>query len=163
MERDSHPGDGLIGTNWHSAVASNSFDTNTPKGTPRSINIIDTTSPVIDSGNIIDNTLFAIGNITLTYNYSDNMNIDDTSSLLVLEKWNGNNWSDVTNENITSTLVSTTQATHYTKTLTFGKYRSNFSIGDSTGNRTTKVTTFYVDKLEFSISTGSIQIGNLVP
>lgn len=163
MERVSFPGDGLVGANWYSAVVSVGFDTGTPKGTPGTANVFDSTAPVIGSVNVPDNTLFPLGNISLIYNYSDNVAIDTTSRTFMLEKWNGASWIDVTAGNVSSSGVTLSQANYQTNTLPFGKYRSTFSISDTSANTATQVSIFYVDKFEMTVSTGSINIGVLSP
>lgn len=161
MERDNYPGDGLLGTNWYNAVVSVGFDTTTPKGTPLSANVFDATVPVIGSVSVTDNTLFPLGNIPLTYNYSDNIAINTASRTFVLEKWNGTSWSGVTAGNINSSGATPSQADYMTNTLSYGKYRSIFSISDTTGNTASRASIFYVDQFQMNISTGSIDIGTL--
>ena len=119
MERVNFPGDGLLSTNWYSAVASVGFDTPTPKGTPGASNVFDSTTPIISSVNITDNTLFPLGNISLVYNYSDNIAVDSMSQTFVVEKWTGASWSGVTLGNISSSGATSTQATYTTKTLPY--------------------------------------------
>lgn len=158
MERINFPGDGLVGANWYSAVVSVGFDTGTPKGTPGTSNVFDSTAPVISSVNVPDNTLFPLGNISLVYAYSDNVAIDTTSRTFTLEKWNGASWIDVTAGNVSSSGVTISQGMYQTNTLSFGKYRSTFSISDTSGNSTNQISIFYVDKFEMTVSTGSIGI-----
>ncbi len=163
MERVNFPGDGLAPINWYSAVVSVGFDNGTPKGTVGTSNVFDSTAPVISSVNVPDNTLFPLGNISLVYDYSDNVAIDTTSRTFTLEKWNGVAWVDVTAGNVSSSGVTVSEANYQTNTLPFGKYRSTFSISDISLNAASQVSIFYVDKFEMTVSTGSINIGVLSP
>lgn len=113
--------------------------------------------------NAPDNTLFPLGNISLVYDYSDNVAIDTTSRTFTLEKWNGASWSGATVGNISSSEATLAQANYTSNTLAFGKYRSTFTISDTTGNTATQVSIFYVDAFELTVSTGSVNIGVLSP
>ncbi|MDD5213779.1 MAG: lamin tail domain-containing protein [Candidatus Gracilibacteria bacterium] len=162
MERKNVPGNGTVGTNWYSAVASIGFDDTNPKGTPGSANKIDVTPPVIGSFSPSDNTLFPIGdNINLTYNYSDDIaGVSTGTSNIVIEKYNGASF-DIIASRISTSTIDVTSANYTLNHLNFGKYKATFTIDDKAGNTVTQVINFYVDKVEFVVSTGSIDLGSV--
>lgn len=58
MERLSSVGNGALATNWYSAQTSVGFDTTTPKGTPKSVNVYDAVSPTITASTPTTEDLF---------------------------------------------------------------------------------------------------------
>jgi len=160
MERNIAPGDGQNASNWHIARASIGFDNGlTVLGTPGSANILDGIAPSITSASILDNILFPSGSgITLNYIYTDNVAINPASALFTLSKWNGTSYVDITSPSVSFSGVTGTGANYIFNTLPFGKYRSVLQIADTSGNLTTKTIIFFVDQLEFSVSTGSVNI-----
>ena len=114
---------------------------------------------MIDSSSLADNTLFPTGSgIALDYTYSDDVAVDASKNTLTLEKWNGSSYADVTSGAISSSGSTGTGATFALNTLAFGKYRVTLQIKDTSGNAMNKTTIFYVDQLEFSVSTNSTDI-----
>lgn len=47
--------------------------------------------------------------------------------------------------------------------LPFGKYRFDISISDNDGNITTQSVIYYIDALEWSVSSDQYDIGTVVP
>lgn len=45
----------------------------------------------------------------------------------------------------------------------FGKYRYTLNISDVWGNQSSYETTFYIDSIEWEISTDIVDMGNIVP
>lgn len=160
MERNIAPGDGQNALNWHIASAAIGFDNGlTALGTPGSANILDGIAPTITNANILDNTLFPSGTgITLDYTYTDNVAVNPLSASFTISKWNGTSYTDVTNSSVSSSGTTGTGANYAFNALPFGKYQSVLQIADTSGNPTTKTTIFFVDQLEFSVSTGSVNI-----
>lgn len=62
---------------------------------------------------------------------------------------------------ISSSGITASTASFTTNTLAYGHYRTTFSITDAAGNTTQQTNYFYVDQLEFIVSTGSTDIGTL--
>ena len=60
-------------------------------------------------------------------------------------------------------VITATGAKYVVKNLPYGKYRATFSIYDNTGNRTIVERIFYVDALEWSISSPTLDIGEITP
>lgn len=162
MERKNIPWNWTVGTNWYSAVASIWFDDTTPKWTPGTDNKIDVTPPVIWSFTPTENTLFPIwDNINLTYNYSDDIAwISTGTSNIVIQKYNWATFDTLTGQ-IASSTIDTTATNYILNHLDFGKYKATFTIDDKAGNTVTQIINFYVDKVEFVVSTWSIDIGSV--
>ena len=164
MERRSTPGNGAQDASWYTAqTGGNFFDTVSPLGTPKSANIFDATAPTITSFSPVNNTLFPLGNITLSYNYSDSGGIAATPThTFKLEKNNGAGvFSDVTATSLSSSGINASASNFLTNTLAYGNYRASFSINDAAGNTTQQISNFYVDAPTMTISTGSSAIGKL--
>lgn len=104
-----------------------------------------------------------MGNITLTYNYSDSggMAVAPAHTFL-LEKNNGaGGYSDVTAASMSSSGINASTANFVTNALTYGQYRATFTIADAAGNNSQQVSSFYVDAPSLIVSTGSYSIGPL--
>lgn len=159
MERNLTPWDWIISSNWHDWVASEWFINTSYKWTPKSENITDNEWPFVTS-NIADNTLFPIWNVNIIYNYTDTGWINSNPNFdYKLEKWNWASW--VISWTPTSSWVTSSQANFNYNNLEFGKYRATFWIYDSSSNVWQKVTIFYVDKVEVTITNPTINIWNI--
>lgn len=84
-----------------------------------------------------------------------------------LYKWDG---VSTYGDDISSTYIdfsnkvlTNTGSTYPVSWLSFGKYKIDFIIKDNQWNSTSSSTIFYVDQPEFSVSTGTIDVGNLDP
>ena len=126
----------------------------------------DTTPPVITSINIASWTLIPTSNFTLTVWYSDTgSSIDVASFTGKIYSWNstGATW-DTTNMAPTylSITWSTTSSTGQLRVqnLPFWKYRFDIIISDTLGNTLTKSYTYFVDSIEWTISSSIFPIGN---
>lgn len=112
-----------------------------------------------------NNALIPVSPKQITFNYSDSGGslIDTSSASLLLQKWNGASFIDVTATYIQtgSIVVSQTEAIYQVHTLPFGKYRATFGIADSGGNAAQQVINFFVDQISFTISRNSLDIGKL--
>ncbi len=159
MERKNVPWNWTVWTNWYSAVASVWFDDLIPKWTPGTDNKIDVTPPVIWSFTPTENTLFPIwDNVNLTYNYSDDIAwVSTGTSNIVIQKYNWVSFDTLVSQ-IASSNIGTTSANYTLNHLNFGKYKAVFTIDDKAGNTVTQVINFYVDKVEFVVSTWSVDI-----
>lgn len=84
--------------------------------------------------------------------------MDITSDILELRKWDGVSafGSDIaaTHINFGGKTVTATGTTYPISTpISFGRYQFTFKISDIAGNEQTLVQEFYVDEVEFIIST----------
>lgn len=105
MERRSNPGNGTLDPNWYTAQTGDAFfDVSGPRGTPKSANVFDSTPPTITSSTPSNDTLFPLGNIVVSYNYSDSGGIAPSPvHIFKLEKNNGSGvFGDVTATSISS-------------------------------------------------------------
>ena len=169
MERIALAGDGRITSNWYTAQVSTGFDTSTPYGTPGVVNVQDITAPTISSYFPGDDTLLPHSTPTISIDYSDNvwgLWIDASSDTIELYKWDGSSWwTDIasTYVNTAGKVVNTTSATYSTNSLPYWKYKIDFSISDTPGNRVNKTIIFYVDLVQFDIDVSSISIWDIHP
>ncbi|MDP2104184.1 MAG: Ig-like domain-containing protein, partial [Candidatus Gracilibacteria bacterium] len=164
MERKAIPGNGLTASNWYSAQSGVGFDAAGPLGTPRTVNVFDSTPPTITSSSPANNTLFPMGVITLSYTYTDAGGIAPTPNYtFLLEKNNrAGVYADVTAASISSSGITASTASFTTNALAFGAYRATFTITDAAGNTTQDIVApFFVDNFQMTISTGAINIGAL--
>lgn len=167
MERRSPAGNGTLGANWYTAPSQIGFDASatTARGTPGYENVFDAQSPVILAYTPTNNALVPVSPKQITFNYSDSGGslIDIGSANLMLQKWNGASFVDVTATYIQtgSIVVSQTGAIYQVHTLPFGKYRATFGIADAGSNVTQQVINFSVDQISITISRNSLDIGKL--
>ncbi len=109
-----------------------------------------------------------IGDFPLIVTYSDTGSQVDTASFTgKIYSWNGvNAWNSTdlapTNMSI-SPSPSTTTGSLAIANLPFGKYRFDISISDNAGNTTTQSYIYYVDAIEWSISSDQYDIGTVLP
>lgn len=150
------------------ASDSNSTNNSAFSNLPVAINSAptDTVKPIIWSMTPLTWGLLPSGqNVTLSYSYSDTgSQIDQTSATGVLSKWNTGSslWITQTGA-LTPIVVNSGSTTFSATTLAYGKYKFDTTIKDNKANTTTGSTIFYVDAIEFQISTDTNDIGVLVP
>ena len=126
----------------------------------------DFTGPTITGSTQADNTLFPIGNVTITFDYEDNVWgiwIDSSSITKTLHKWDWVSayWSDISGTYLTTNLEGASSSNYSITAATFWKYKLSFSVSDLAANNTAKEIIFYVDEIEGTIATGTIDIGTL--
>lgn len=126
----------------------------------------DITPPSISSASIASGTLIPHGNFALTYNYSDvGTGIDPATAIGQIYSWNSGTLSyNPTPLGWYMTLWSSsaTNATMNISNLPFWRYRFDMSITDNAGNSTTQSFTYFVDRIEWTISADTYNIGNIV-
>ncbi|MBX9809669.1 hypothetical protein K2X92_04755 [Candidatus Gracilibacteria bacterium] len=127
----------------------------------------DIVAPNITSITHASGTLLPIGNFPLIVSYSD------TGSSIVagsftgkIYSWNGVNAWNTTNlapsyMSVNGAATTTTGSLNIAG-LPFGKYRFDISISDSTGNIRTQSYTYFVDAIEWNISSAEYDIGNII-
>ena len=117
--------------------------------------------PIISSTNFSSGSLLPGWNHDIIIEYSDaDSGIDVTTADLELYKWD---WVSSYGPDISSTYTSTnsisTETWSYsTNNLSFGKYQYIFSIDDNEWNTATETVDFYIDEVEFTVSTPEIDI-----
>lgn len=125
----------------------------------------DVTPPTIDDYSPQDNLLIPIWNFNISIAHSDSeAGIDTSSKTLALYKWTWSVWgSDISSTyvNFTGAIVTSTWANFPVFGLPFGKYKATYNITDKVWNTATQDIIFYVDEVEFNISTWSVDIGTL--
>jgi hypothetical protein len=128
----------------------------------------DTTSPTINTASVASGTLIPHGNFSLVYTYSDTgSSIDTTSFTGKIYSWNPTldtwNPTDIASSYVTLSPVPTTATgTLQIANLPFGKYRFDVTVADTSGNSTTQSFTYFVDKVEWTISSDVYNIGDIV-
>lgn len=128
----------------------------------------DTVPPTINSISRASGSLMPIGNFPIVVAYSDTGSLINPSSFTGrIYSWDGvSAWNIV---NLAPTYMSLTSApTVSTGFLTvanlpFGKYRFDISIADNDGNITTQSAIYYIDAIEWSISSDQYDIGTVIP
>ena len=124
----------------------------------------DTIPPTIDTTSINSGALFPNGNIQLSYTYSDNVwwsGINANSANFTLYKWNaasGTYGWDISPSYETLLERTVTGATFQLINLPYGKYEVIMYVSDIVGNIALRKVTFYIDEIEFIVSSGSIYI-----
>jgi len=130
---------------------------------------LDSIAPVVSSTNIASGSILPWGIHNLEFVYSDTSEygtwvwINISSDNIILERYNSStsSWEDYSNQIATWTITQT-WASYSTMDLDYWKYRIKFSIADNNWNISNVFeNTFYIDKPELIISTGSINIGTL--
>ena len=121
-------------------------------------------SPNMDSISLASGALLPIGNLAVTTTYSDaGVGIDMSSVTITLEKWNGTIWWS----NIATTylvwvpIITTGTGVHSLAGIPYGKYRFRTYVSDLAGNTSSIERIFYVDAIEWNISSDSYDIGIL--
>mgnify|MGYP000897611575 CR=1 FL=1 len=126
----------------------------------------DLIAPTIASVSLASGSLLPIGNFPLTIGYSDTGSLINTASFTgKIYSWDGVSAWNTTNlapsyMNISGTPNSTTGALNIAG-LPFGKYRFDISVADNAGNVQTKSYTYFVDAIEWSVSSAIYDIGSI--
>ena len=130
---------------------------------------LDKVAPIISWTNIASWSILAWWNNSLEFYYSDSSEywtwvwININSWNVVLERWDSwsSSWIDVSNK-IWTWILTQTWASFPSLDLDYWKYRVSFNISDYNWNISDYyVNTFYVDRPQLIISTGSINIWKL--
>ncbi|MCH2188345.1 hypothetical protein MK079_00765 [Candidatus Gracilibacteria bacterium] len=127
----------------------------------------DNTAPVFHSFTPQNDTISPIGDISLTVSYSDEVGgsgVDTNTGNIILQKWNSvaSDWgSDISGTSVTSSNITTNTGSFDISGLDYGRYRATVSISDIAENTGTQEIEFYIDEVEFMVSTGSLNIGSL--
>ncbi|MDC0505967.1 PA14 domain-containing protein [Candidatus Gracilibacteria bacterium] len=124
----------------------------------------DTVDPNITSTNFSSGTLLPGGNHAISINYNDALSgIDTASTTMTLHKSDGVGafGADISGTGLSSGTISSAAANYNTNNLDFGKYQYRFGVSDNAGNTSTQNIDFYIDRPEFRVSTGSIDIGDI--
>lgn len=128
---------------------------------------VDTVLPNITSISILSGSLLPIGNFPVMVIYSDTgTNINISSFTKKIYSWNTGSLSwNVTNlaPSYTSIIGSstTTGALFQVTGLPTGKYRFDISIADNIGNIRTQSYTYFIDAIEWNVSSDQYNIGNM--
>lgn len=97
--------------------------------------------------------------------YTDTESTIDTTSLTgVIYNWNATTgtWATIATLGYMSVSGATTSTGYINISgLPFGKYRFDISISDSAENKATKSYTYFVDGVEWTISSDTYNIGNI--
>ncbi len=128
----------------------------------------DTTPPVINTISVSSGALFPIGNFPLTVSYSDTGSTINTASFTgKIYAWDGvSAWgvTDLAPGYMTLSGAATTSTGRLTISgLPFGKYRFDISVADTIGNMQTQSIVYYIDAIDWSISSDTYDIGILSP
>lgn len=101
--------------------------------------------------------------MTVEYSHSDDVFMPEAPARsFVLEKNDGNgNYSDVTGVSVLSSTGNASVTSYALQNLARGAYRATFGVSDAAGNVSQTVSTFYVDALEFDVSTSVADFGNV--
>jgi len=126
----------------------------------------DITPPTIASNSIASGTLMPHGNFSLTYTYTDTESGINASTAT----WRIYSWNSGTNSYNTTALggysvlaiANSSSATINIANLPHGRYRIDLSISDNAGNITTQSYTYFVDAIEWTISTDVYNIWDIV-
>jgi len=127
--------------------------------------VADITWPDIISINYASWSLLPWWNHNLVINYNDSESwISTTSDIITLNKWNGTAWGwdiSATWLDLWSKVVTVNSATYPTNNLSYWKYRYNFIISDNSANSSSTWAVFYIDEVELTVSSWSINMWNL--
>ena len=128
----------------------------------------DTTPPSITSISIASGALFPIGNFPLIVTYSDTGSAINTGSFTgKIYAWDGvSAWgvTDLAPTYMTLSGAATTSTGRLTVSgLPFGKYRFDISVADTVGNIAMQSVVYYIDAIDWSISSDTYDIGTLSP
>lgn len=126
----------------------------------------DLMAPTITSISLASGSLLPIGNFPLTITYSDTGSLIDTTSFTgKIYSWDGvNTWNvlDLAPSYMTiSGIPTSTTGALSISGLPFGKYRFDISISDNAGNIQLKSYTYFVDAIEWIVSSDNYDIGSI--
>ena len=124
----------------------------------------DIVPPVFSSFSIASGTLLPVGNTTLTVGYSDTgSTINPASFSGKLYSWDatGSLWNTTNLAPAYMTISGTTTTSTGRLAvvgLPFGKYRFDISVADTVGNIATQSMTYYIDAIDWSVSSDTYNI-----
>lgn len=125
----------------------------------------DITAPIITATTPENDDIIPIwNNLSLDFSYNDAGSWVNTGSIsLILQKWDGvsSYWSDLFWTNVSIDSITESDSNYTANWLDFGRYRAQFSMADVAGNIQNEEIIFYIDEIEFIVSTGSLDIGSL--
>lgn len=152
----------LVGSNWE-------FSLNVSDASYITFGrLADTVPPSITSNSLASGSLMPNGNFSMNIAYSDTGTINTSSLVYTLYAWDAgtSTWAST---NLASTYLTTVgtptinAGTIQSTNLPYGKYRINVSISDMGGNTTTQSYTYFVDDIEWSVSSAQYDIGTMTP
>ena len=122
--------------------------------------------PVISSISIASGSLLPVGNFSLTIGYSDTGSSISTASLTgQIYSWDatGSVWNTINLAPSYMTLsgVTTTTGSLSILGLPSGRYRFDISVADTLGNTLVQSYTYYIDGIDWSVSSASYDIGDI--
>lgn len=128
----------------------------------------DVTPPVISSVSIASGALLPIGNFPLVVTYSDTGSAINAGSFTgKIYSWDatGSVWNitNIAPSYMTLSGAATTSTGQLTIAgLPFGKYRFDISVSDNAGNTQMQSVTYYIDGIDWSISSDTYDIGTVI-
>lgn len=127
------------------------------------INLNDSTSPTISAYSPWSWALLPIWNFDIDYSFSDLESwINTSSENIIIRKWNWIAWwVDISWTGSSLSSINSTWAIYNITWLEYWKYQVTFAITDNAWNSWSQVHIFYVDEIEFIISSPEIDIGNI--
>ena len=120
--------------------------------------------PFLDSKSIVDDRLYPVWDFSFTFTYHDTgwTGIDLASEEIELYRWNWSSWwSDIAWIYTSNTFLTETWASYISNSIPYWKYKNVFKISSNEWAELVEETIFYVDELEFTISTWSIDMWSL--
>jgi hypothetical protein len=149
----------LIGGNYE-------FSMNIGNGAYITFGYKDITPPTLSlSGNVMSGRLMPIGKWSIILSYDDTESWISTGSLsLTLEKWNSSlgSYDAATSSGLIESWTRTiTWVTWSMSGVSYGKYRLTASISDRWGNQTSTGFVFFVDGVDWTISSDRYALGDL--
>ncbi len=125
----------------------------------------DTTPPVISSITPLTGSLLPTGNtVILSFNYSDTGSaINQATATGTLSKWNTGSSTWITQTGVlTATTINSGSAIYTSTGRAYGKYRFDVTVKDNQGNTRTGSTIFYLDQLDWNVSTSTLDVGDMM-
>lgn len=113
---------------------------------------------------IIDNRLYPIWNFDFNFNYDDNWNVDSSSSIVELQKFNSttlNWWTDIASSFVTKNSSNNTISEFTINWANYWKYKAILKIANSAWSFSSIEKIFYIDDLEFIVWSWSIDMWEL--
>jgi uncharacterized delta-60 repeat protein len=126
----------------------------------------DTSPPTILSNSVASGSLVPKGTFPITLGYTDTGTAINPSSLIGrIYQWNatGATWftSNLAWSYLSITSATTSTGVFQVNNLPYGRYRFDFLISDILGNTRTVSYTYYVDEIEWTVSTPLYPIGTI--
>jgi hypothetical protein len=127
------------------------------------IDTTDASIPTISSFTPSSWSLLPIWTFDIDYEFSDIWSwIDISNYNLYIQKWNGVAFgSDISDSYESLDHITTSEATFNISGLEYGRYQVSFEIYDNAGNSNYVIHEFYVDEIEFIISTPEIDVWDI--